>query len=128
MNYKLAIALLLSVSSPHFVHAQEASLMLEMRVARNGEQVAAPTVWSQFGKESAVQVGTALRVEVTSADLGTTADLRFNVYTEVNGQLTLSAQPRLHAAYDTKSSFKIRVQDGVEYEITLQPFKKARPS
>ena len=127
MNYKYLITILILVSSLSMVHAQEAGLMLEMQIVRNGEQVAAPKVWSKLGKESAVQVGTAIRIEVTTADLGTKADMQFNVYTERNGQLALAGQPRLHAIYDATSSFKIKGEDGVEYEIRLQPIKKAQP-
>jgi hypothetical protein len=108
--------------------AQETGVLLEMKLSRNGEQIAAPKVWSKFGSESTVQVGSTIRVEVTSTDLGSTADMRFKVFTDREGQLTLAAQPRLHAAFGAESSFIVKGQDGVEYKVALFPAKQVRPS
>ena len=127
MKRVLITAVVATLGTQFSAFAQEPGLYVYLKLSKDGQQVAAPKLWSQFGVESSIQAGNSFRLELTGADLGTKTDIRFKVFTERAGKLELTAQPRLHADYDAESSFSFKGDDGAVYSVSLLPGKRVRP-
>ena len=125
LNSKLGGLLLGSIALS--VGASDDGLMISMKIERNGQTVSTPRIWSQYGKDSAVQVGNSFRIELKANDLGTSADLNMKLYANETGTLQLVSAPRIHASFSAESAVQVTSKDGAVYKVTITPVRAAQP-
>ncbi len=127
MNISLKLAAALLASAALSASAAEATLLLSMKIERNGELISSPKLLVEYGKEAAVQVSDEFRLELSAADLGKSADLRMNLKTNQGGDLRLAASPRIFATFASEAAIQITDQLGVVYRVTVTPTRVSKP-
>lgn len=126
MKLRIALASIVAATTlPAF--SADGGLLLAMRIERDGRVLSTPTVWVESGKDAAVQVDNALRVEINATDLGASADMRLRLFTSSGGDMMLAASPRLVGKLAEESAVRFTGADGMAYSVSLKPARTVRP-
>jgi hypothetical protein len=123
-NALLAAALATTAS---LASANDGGVLLSFKVHRNGQQVAAPEIWTAFGKQASIQLGTALRLAASTVDRGDQADISLQLSVPGGSSQEVLASPRLIVAFAHDASLEFEAKDGARYRVFITPTRQPAP-
>jgi hypothetical protein len=108
---------------PQQQQPQGPTLMLIMFVERDGVVVSSPRVWTSDVQGATIQVGSDLRMDVTTREQDRRVDIAIDVLTPRDG--TWAKVQRAQAVSDggERASLTFTTSDGTVYKVGVLPFR-----